>query len=67
MKERILANLIALLLRALSPALIRKLIDKMLDQVEEFIADTGTQTDDEILLPLIKMIREAIGIPDTNP
>jgi len=38
--------------------------DRVLDFFEDFIADTNTEIDDRIFLPVFRAIREIANIPD---
>lgn len=66
MKNKILMWLLAQLMGMLNPTVLKELVDRILDFVEDQIADSETELDDQLALPLIAMIREAFGIPDDD-
>lgn len=41
--------------------------DKMLDAAEDVIADSANTIDDQLVLPVIKKIRDTFDIPDNDP
>ena len=45
---------------------IQKYGDQLFDFLENAIADSGTKVDDVVVLPIIKKIRETLGIPDND-
>lgn len=66
MKNKILMWLVELLLAQLSPDIIKKGLDSLLDIVEDAVEDSSTTIDDRVVLPICKMIREALDIPDND-
>ncbi len=54
----ILSNLVTSLILSLAPNIARLAVDAILDVVEQAIADSDTKTDDAILIPVIRAIRE---------
>ena len=66
MKDRIIAEALAMLLRFLSPEMLREVADKILDLVEDKVEASSTNIDDRIVLPLIEKIRETFNIPDND-
>jgi len=54
----ILSNLVTSLILSLAPNIARLAVDAILDVVEQAIADSDTKTDDAILSPVIRAIRE---------
>jgi len=66
MKDRIIAEALAMLLRFLSPEMLREVADKILDLVEDKVEASSTNIDDRIVLPLIEKIRETFNIPDDD-
>lgn len=65
-KLDLLIRLLGKLLGQLKPEMLREAVDKVLDYFEEKIADSETETDDALLLPLIDVIRGAFNIPDDD-
>jgi len=45
---------------------IQKYGDQLFDFLENAIADSATKVDDVVVLPVIKKIRETLGIPDND-
>lgn len=66
MKNKILFWLVAQLMGLLNPTLLKELVDRILDFFEDKIEASETTIDDQIALPLIKMIREAFNVPDND-
>lgn len=64
MKNQIIGFVVQSLLSSLPPDVVKRAIDSLLDRVEDAVADSATQTDDRIVLPLVKMIRDSLDIPD---
>ena len=54
----LLSHLVATLITQLAPNVAKLAVAAILDVVERAISDTKTKTDDAILLPLIRAIRE---------
>jgi len=66
MKDKIIAELLGMLLKLLKPEMLIEIADKVLDLVEDRVEATSTDLDDKIILPLCKKIREAFNIPDND-
>lgn len=66
MKAKILQYVISILFQFLTPELIKQFADTVLDFIEDTVAKTGTSIDDEILLPLCKLIRSSFDVPDND-
>lgn len=64
MKNALLLTLIEMLLKSLKPEMLKTIADKILDFVEEKVADSETEIDDRIVLPIVQMIRDTFGIED---
>lgn len=45
---------------------LRKYGDKLFDFLEDAIADSDTKVDDTLVLPVIRMLRERLNIPDND-
>jgi hypothetical protein len=54
----ILSNLITSLILSLAPNIAKLAVEAILDVVEAAIRDSDTKTDDAILIPVIRAIRE---------
>jgi hypothetical protein len=54
----ILSNLITSLILSLAPNIAKLAVEAILDVVEAAIRDSATKTDDAILIPVIRAIRE---------
>ena len=66
MKQYLLEMLLKMVMMVLKPAAITALIDKILDFVEDAVAKSETTMDDVIVLPMCKVIREALNVPDND-
>jgi len=66
MKAAIIAKLIEIILGLFSPDLLKYFVDKMLDLIEDAVAKSEGKLDDQIVLPLCNMIRQAFDIPDND-
>ena len=66
MKNKIIAELISILLKLLKPELLLEVADKLIDMIEDKVEATSTDLDDKIVLPLCEKIREAFNIPDED-
>jgi hypothetical protein len=58
----ILSNLVTSLILSLAPNIAKLAIEAILDVVEQAIADSDTKTDDAILIPVIRAIRETYAL-----
>lgn len=63
-KNRLVTWMITTMIARLSPEMIKKWIDHGLDLLEEHIANTPTTTDDELIMPIIKVLRGALNVPE---
>ena len=70
MNEWIVRMLLPMIARMLDDLItvetIQKYGDQLFDFLEDAIADSGTKVDDMVVLPVIKKIRETLGIPDND-
>lgn len=66
MKKYLLRTLMSLIIARLDPETMRKIVDGFLDRIEGAIDESESQADDQVLLPLIKLVREAFNIPDND-
>ena len=66
MKQYLLEMLLKMVMMVLKPEAITALIDKILDFVEDAVAKSETTMDDVIVLPMCKIIREALNVPDND-
>lgn len=64
MKNPFIMALVNALLSMISPELLRTLVDGMLDALEVKVLESGSKLDDIVVLPLIKVIREAFDLED---
>jgi hypothetical protein len=64
MKIALFLKILGLVAPKLAPETVKKLGDCMLDVIEDAIADSETKTDDRFVLPLIKVLRATLDIPD---
>lgn len=68
MKEKLLLALFLTILKQIFKAAIdgetqRKFVDAVLDAVEAFVKKTDNTLDDDMIVPLIKSIRENFNVP----
>jgi len=63
---KLLASLIPHLLMSLPKDIIKTGIDKLLDVIEDAVEKSETEIDDATILPICKMIRDSLGIPDND-
>jgi len=45
---------------------LKLIADKMLDAVEDVVEDSANTIDDQLVLPVVKKIRETFDIPDND-
>lgn len=62
MKEKLAVALVSLLIRNLDPEDLKKMADTALDFLENKISQSPTKIDDRLVLPLIRVVREAFNI-----
>ena len=58
--------LMGMLEELLSPSNLQKYGDKLFDFLEQAIADSDTKIDDLTVLPVIKLLRTNLNIPDND-
>ncbi len=63
-KKKMIMWAITMFLERLSTEDVKRWIDYGLDILEDKVKQSATDTDDLIVLPLVKVVREAIQIPD---
>ena len=63
---KLIVSLIPHLLASLPKDIIRTGIDKLLDVIEDAVKKSETEIDDATILPICKMIRDSLGIPDND-
>jgi hypothetical protein len=66
MKEKILIQLINLVIGMISPELLKRLADTFLDFIEDSVVESDNKIDDMIILPMCKMVRDAFDIEDND-
>ena len=66
MKNKILMFVVTQLLDMLKPKDLKKAVDYILDFFEDKVAETETDIDDRIALPLIALLRKTFDIPDDD-
>ena len=66
MKEKLLGTILPLMLSALPADFIKTLLDTLLDTIEDTVAKSESDIDDAIVLPMCKLIRESLNIPDND-
>ncbi|MCK7461118.1 MAG: hypothetical protein MZU84_03175 [Sphingobacterium sp.] len=63
----LISQLITALITHLAPNVARLAVTAILDVVERAIKDSETKTDDAILIPVIRAIRETYNIESPTP
>ena len=66
MKKKMIMWAITMFVERLSSEDMKKWIDMGLDLIEDKVADSESTMDDMIVLPMCKVIREAMSIPDND-
>ena len=66
MRNKLITMLINTLMMALSPELFKTAADALLDTIENAVAQSPTDMDDKIVLPLVGLIRTSFDIPDND-
>lgn len=66
MKEKLIVWMVQLMLDRLNSDEVKMWIDQGLDMMEDAVASSPNKYDDMIVLPLIKVFREATNIPDND-
>jgi hypothetical protein len=66
MKEKLLIQLINLVIGMINPELLRRLADTFLDFIEDEVVESENKIDDMIVLPLCKVVRDAFDIEDND-
>ena len=66
MRLSIMNMLLGQLFNLLTPDMMRRVIDSGLDWLEDKVINTKTKYDDAVVLPIIKLIRTTLDIPDTD-
>lgn len=67
MIKNILSLLTSVLLPLLTPELIKKGLDGFFESIEKYIVESKTELDNATILPLIKVLRSALNVTDSNP
>ena len=67
MRAYLISSLLQALLLTLDRALIMRVLDALLDMVEDAVAHSETQLDDQLILPLCAKIRKELEIIDNDP
>lgn len=66
MKLRFLMFVLQQALSRLDPELLQKVADQLLDVIEDHVARSPAEWDDQVVLPVIKTARVAFNIPDND-
>ena len=64
MKEKIIIQLLGMLIKLVTGERLKKLADKILDFIEDEAKDSENKFDDATVLPLCKVIRTTFDIKD---
>jgi hypothetical protein len=57
---------ISAILANLDEDTIKRFIDAGLDAIEDIVASTDNQIDDQLVLPLCRRLRQAVDVPDND-
>lgn len=63
---QLIKSLVAAVTEMLNPEQVKAVIDKAFDYVEDRVADSSTQWDDVIVLPILRALRNALNVPDND-
>ena len=66
MKEKVIMWVVGIFLERMDGKDMKKWIDLGLDIIEDKVKDTPSTTDDIIVLPICKIVREALSVPDND-
>jgi hypothetical protein len=66
MKNQMIMWAVKMFIDKLDPEDLKKWMDMGLDIIEDKVADSPNKTDDMIVLPLCRLVREALSIPDND-
>lgn len=70
MQSLILSVLMPIITKMLQQLLttenLQKYGDKLFDFIEDAVADSETDIDDKLVLPIIKMLRVSLSVPDND-
>lgn len=65
-KEKLIMWLVGMLLERVKSEEVKKWIDAGIDLLEDKIVETPNKVDDMVVLPVLKILREAMSIPDND-
>lgn len=66
MVDFILKNLVNILLPMLTPEVVKQGLDAFFDVVEDALNKSETKYDNYVVLPVIKILRNALDVPDND-
>ena len=66
MKEKIIIQLLGMLIKLVTGDRLKKLADIILDFIENEVEESKNKYDDAVLLPICKSIRVTFGIEDND-
>lgn len=66
MKTKIIMWAVTMFIERLNSDDLKKWIDMGLDMIEDKVEASESKTDDMIVLPLCKIVREALSVPDND-
>lgn len=66
MKEKLILMAVNMFISRMSGEDMKKWIDQGIDIIEDKVKDSPSKTDDMIVLPLCKILREAFSVPDND-
>lgn len=66
MKNKLIMWAVTMFIERLSGEDMKKWIDMGLDLIEDSVEASPNKTDDMIVLPICKLVREALSVPDND-
>ncbi len=61
---QLLKAVVAAMVAVMTPEAVKEVLDRAFDAVEKKVADTSTQWDDKLVLPILVALRKALDVPD---
>jgi len=66
MKTKLIMWAVTMFIDKLNGEDLKKWIDMGLDMIEDKVEESPSKTDDMIVLPMCKVVREALSVPDND-
>ena len=58
--------IVAGMVAALSPAEVKAILDSAFDAIENKVMESPNHWDNDVVLPMVKALRESLGVPDDD-